>query len=130
MTIDRFANESNRKTKRFNSKYFCPQSEGVDAFNMSWKDENNFLVPPVSLIHKVINKIEHEPSTGVLIVPLWKSATFWALLKPKHKFKRYLKDNLVFESSCLNEGPSGFSILGREKYNGKMIAFRYDTRCF
>ena len=31
-TIDRFASEKNLKTMKFNSKYLCPGTLGVDAF--------------------------------------------------------------------------------------------------
>ena len=34
VTIDRFASDNNKKSIRFNSKYICPWSEGVDAFSV------------------------------------------------------------------------------------------------
>ena len=56
-TIDRFADTKNIKTKRFNSKFYCPCSEGIDAFSYSWEGENNFIVPPVYLISKVLKHV-------------------------------------------------------------------------
>ena len=49
-TIDRFADNFNSKLPRFNSKYWFPGSENVNALAFSWENENNFLVPPVSVI--------------------------------------------------------------------------------
>ncbi len=36
LEVDRFANESNAKLKRFNSHFACPGSEAVDAFSQDW----------------------------------------------------------------------------------------------
>ena len=49
-TIDRFANNVNRKTERFISKFYCPNTEAVNCFTNDWKDERNYLCPPISLI--------------------------------------------------------------------------------
>lgn len=40
--------------ERFNSKYWCPGTEAVDAFSQVWVSENNWLVPPPSYIPRVI----------------------------------------------------------------------------
>ena len=44
--IDRFADVDNRKTLRFNSRFFHPESEGTDAFTQTWTGCSNWLVPP------------------------------------------------------------------------------------
>ena len=46
-TIDRFADNLNTKLPRFNSKYFCPDTSGVDAFTENWAHENNWACPPL-----------------------------------------------------------------------------------
>ena len=53
-TIDRFANIDNKKLGRFNSRFWAPGSEAVDAFSQDWAGENNWLVPPIYLIPSVI----------------------------------------------------------------------------
>ena len=35
-TIDRFANNNNTKLKRFNSKFYFPNTEAVNAFACNW----------------------------------------------------------------------------------------------
>ena len=40
-TIDRFANSWNTQLERFNSRFWAPGSEAVDAFTCTWVDENN-----------------------------------------------------------------------------------------
>ncbi|CAC5418321.1 unnamed protein product [Mytilus coruscus] len=41
--IDRFARVMNNKTKRFNSLFWNPTVEAVDAFTQNWHEENNWL---------------------------------------------------------------------------------------
>ena len=40
-TIDRFASAENKKLERFNSLFWNPGTERVDAFLTSWEYENN-----------------------------------------------------------------------------------------
>ena len=47
-TVDRFATWYNNKCIRFNSRFWNPGSEGVDAFIQNWQGENNRVVPPSS----------------------------------------------------------------------------------
>ena len=54
-TIDRFACSYNAKLSRFNSRFFFqPGTEAVDAFLQNWHFENNWILPPVSQIARVI----------------------------------------------------------------------------
>lgn len=81
-SIDRFATHYNNKCLRFNSKYWCPGTEGVDAFHQFWGDEINWLVPPPILISEVVRKAVLDRASSTLIIPQWKSAPFWPLLFP------------------------------------------------
>ncbi|XP_053378568.1 uncharacterized protein LOC128548167 [Mercenaria mercenaria] len=42
-TYDRFACHYNAKCKKFNSRYWCPGTSGIDAFEHNWVGENNWL---------------------------------------------------------------------------------------
>ena len=46
-TINRFANSVNAQLVRYNSRYWEPGTEAVDAFTCSWADDNNWLCPPI-----------------------------------------------------------------------------------
>ena len=81
-TIDRFACTYNKKTKRFNSRFYQPECEAVDAFTQNWNGENNWLFPPPILIPRVIDHMKTCAAEGTLIVPFWKSSVFWTLLCP------------------------------------------------
>ena len=79
-TIDRFACFYNAKVDRFNSRFFQPGTEAVDAFLQNWSFDNNWLVPPISRIGMVISHMKSRSARGSLVVPLWRSAYFWTLL--------------------------------------------------
>ena len=68
-TIDRFACTYNKKTKRFNSRFYQPKCEAVDAFTHNWNGENNWLFPPPILIPRVLDHMKTCAAEGTLIVP-------------------------------------------------------------
>ena len=76
--IGLLANSHNSKLTRFYSRYWNPGCEGVDAFCYDWVGENNWLVPPVSLVPRVIWHLSHCKAVGTLIVPEWVSSPFLA----------------------------------------------------
>ena len=55
-TFDRFASTYNRKCDKFNIKFWCREASGTDAFKHTWVGENNWLVPPPSVVTSVIKK--------------------------------------------------------------------------
>ena len=67
-TINRFANTDNTKLPRFNSLYWNPGSECIDAFTCNWAQENNWLVPPVAVISKAVNHVVKCKASGTLIL--------------------------------------------------------------
>ena len=73
-TVDRFANSVNNQLVRFNSWYWEPGTEAVDAFTCSWGDENNWLCPPVHLVPRVIRHAQNSSAKGTLIIPQWVSS--------------------------------------------------------
>ena len=98
ISINRFASYINKKTQRFNFKYICPGSEGVNAFPVDWPNENNLLVPPVYSIPKTIKHFMTSEYSAkvVLVCPYWPSTTFWSLLfKVEGDFKSSIKDVFV-----------------------------------
>ena len=97
-TMDRFADDKNCKTKVFNSKHWCLNTDCVDAFSTSWQHENNYLVSPYTSYSKPIKQLRLSKAQGVLVAPFWPSAAFWLLLFnyqskiPSH----FLKDFKIF----------------------------------
>ena len=81
-TIDRFANPSNAQVERFNSRFWIPGAEAVDAFTCDWGEDNDWWCPPVCLVPRVIRHAQNTNAKGTLVVPQWLSSPFWPLLFP------------------------------------------------
>ena len=79
---DLFAHTSNAKAKRFFSYGLCPRTSGVDAFAQDWSDLVAWACPPINLIIPAVKKICVTRMSGILVVPLWRSALFWTTLLP------------------------------------------------
>ena len=69
-----------RQIPRFCSRWLNPSTEAVDAFTVSWREENNWVFPPPFLIAKVISHMHNNHEDGTVIVPLLTSALWWPLL--------------------------------------------------
>ena len=99
-TIDRFASSYNNQVPRFNSRYWNPGTEAVNAFTEEWSLENNWLCPPTYLISRTINKLVRCKAKGTLIIPEWPSAVFWPLVAPGcGSYAAYIKDVHYFNPS-------------------------------
>ena len=82
-TVDRFANVNNRQLEHFNSRFWDPKTEVVDAFTVDWGDNTNWWCPPVGLAPRLIQHACKTKALGTLIVSEWLSAPFWPILFPE-----------------------------------------------
>jgi len=80
-TINSFANCQNAQLPRFNSRYWEPLSEAVDALSHgNWHSENNFVNAPFCLIQKVIDVILDQQAFATVIAPKWQAQTWYSRL--------------------------------------------------
>ena len=91
-SVDRFANYINSKIARFNSRYWNPGAEGVDAFVMDWSGQNNYVCPPICLIPRVLLHMSNCKAQETLIIPLWYSAPFWPMICGEYIFREFVLD--------------------------------------
>ena len=127
-TIDRFASYYNKKTVRFNSRFWNPGSEAIDAFTQNWKGENNWLAPPIHLISRVILQIVHCQAQATLICPEWKSAPFWPLLFPdgtnyRNEIQEIVEFSYPYPLLIQGRGPN--TNLVRNMEYSKLLAIRF-----
>ena len=130
-TIDRFASNINKKLKRYNSKFWNPDSEAIDAFSQNWFGENNWIVPPISLVNRAIKHLLHCKSEGTLIVPRWPSSPFWTMIfKEGLVYHSYVSEVLEFEpkQNFFIHGMNKKSIFGSDTFNSKVLAVRLVAR--
>ena len=91
-TLDPFACSRTAVVPRFCSRHVEPGAEAIDGFSVSWVGETVWLNPPWQLLPRVLAKIAEDGCRGVLILPLWRSQTWfptalslpasWYLLPP------------------------------------------------
>lgn len=118
-TVDRFASHLNNKVPRFNSRYWCPGCEAVDAMSTPWKGELNFLCPPIRMIPAVLRKCQLEEAEAILIAPVWRAQPWFQTLQS------LLVDSPIpiNPKKDLERGPSGrMEPLANPKW--KFAAFR------
>ena len=77
--VDLFADQNNTRAPSFASKFYHPNSIGVDAFSIEWS-QISWVCPPTSLLCKVIKRIRSSPCQGLLIVPNWPASDFYCEL--------------------------------------------------
>jgi Reverse transcriptase (RNA-dependent DNA polymerase) len=76
--VDRFASHACHLLPRYNSLFWDPLTEGVDAFQHSWAGVNNFVHPPFHLIRHVVKKLAAcRPVRCTLVVPDWPSQPWY-----------------------------------------------------
>lgn len=130
-SVDRFASVVNKKISRFNSLFWNPSSEAVDAFTQNWSGENNFLVPPIYSVVRAIKHLVYSKAIGTLIIPRWVSAPYWPFIFKKHmQYQNYVTDVLEF-AECDRiyvKGSSPYCIFGTEKIVSPVLAVRLDAR--
>ena len=128
-TVDRFADCNNCQVLRFNSKYWNPGTEAVDAFTVDWADENNWWCPPIALIPRVLRHASVCKAVGTLIVPCWPSAPFWPLLQPEaESFASFVTavQELPLSEFLILPGLSGAGLFRGQIPNTKVLALRCD----
>ena len=80
-TIDRFAAVHNHQVKRYNSLYWDPNTEAIDALAQNWKQENNFVNPPFWLLPRVLNLIVEQQVEATVIAPVWRGQVWFKQLQ-------------------------------------------------
>jgi len=116
----------NSKTQRFNSKFFCPFTENVDAFSCDWGNEMNWICPPISLIGKSLKHARNCQARGVLFVPVWKSAYYWPLLTPNGiLFYDFIKNYLILEPYFISNQECRNSFTGFPNFRSVALYFDY-----
>ena len=126
-TVDCFASYANTKLPRFYSRFYSPNTLGVDALTHSWEGENCWLVPPVCLITQVIEHLKLCKCVGVLVVPYWPSAIFWpCIINEDRSFRSYIVDFLYVAEGrrVFVHGSNRNSIFGSDKFSSPVLFLR------
>lgn len=126
-SFDRFADCHNKKVVLFNSRFWTPGTEGVDAFAFDWSGHNNWIVPPISLIGKAIKHVQACKAVGTLIVPYWVSSYFWPLLCDLNgQFSKFVTDYIVFDDATdiFVTGKFSKTFFGTDNFKSSVVAIK------
>jgi hypothetical protein len=114
---DCFANSENAKLDIFFSLNYCPKTSGVDAFAYNWKYCGFcwvFTAP--KLIGKAVNHTKNCSAEMVILVPQWKNAYYYPLLKEIDK--KYVKRVMEFDGKNIFEDGSDKSSYFGKNFRG------------
>ena len=128
-SVDRFACCYNAKLPRFNSRFVQPGAEAVDAFTQDWSPENNWLVPPISLIGRVLKHMSDCKALGTLVVPLWKSAYYWPLLSKDGTHLNSFVSHWLYlpnRPDLFVRGKAKNKLFGTKAFKSRCLALRVD----
>ncbi|KAK3097826.1 hypothetical protein FSP39_013568 [Pinctada imbricata] len=128
--VDFFANDRNNKLSTFYSRFWTPNAIGIDAFTADWYGVNGWFVPPPSIVTRVLKYMKQCYAYGTLIVPFWKSASFWPFLYPNGQ--GFIKEIVgVIELPIRKEfyiPGKCTGIFGKSDLPFRMLALRLDCR--
>ena len=74
--IDLFASSLNHQLKSYIAYRPDPRALAVNAFHISWKEYTFYAFPPFCIIQRVLQKINIDQATGLIIVPNWPAQTW------------------------------------------------------
>ena len=78
--IDLFASRLNHQLKPYIAYRPDPGALAVNAFHISWKEDTSYAFPPFCIIQRVLQKINIDQATGIIIIPNWPTQTWWPYL--------------------------------------------------
>ena len=95
-SVDRFASHLSKQLPRFNSRWWNPGCEAVDAFTQDWSEENNWCVPPPSLLGNVLAFLSSTNCHAAVLIPEWPAAPWWPSWKPLGVWHQIVVDQRIF----------------------------------
>ena len=95
--IDCFASRVNCQHWNYVSYRPDPFASHIDAFTINWKDFNNNIFPPFSLVGKVLQKLRTDKATALCVLPYWPTQTWWP-----HMNSMMIKKPIVLQPSTKN----------------------------
>ena len=75
--IDLFASRLNHQLMPYVSYKPDPSAMCINAFTMNWWQHQFYAFPPFSILPKVLQKIREDEATGIVIVPVWPTQSFF-----------------------------------------------------
>ena len=121
-TIDLFADNQNAQCEKFYSRFACPNTAGINAFNFCWFGEVCWITPPPKFALKCVQQLKDSCAQGVLVVPKWKSLHLWPMMD---KFEPFLKGSWDFPGKNFLKNEHEKSVMG-PSFQGAISLLYFD----
>ena len=132
-THDHFATCENRRVgMKFNSRFFSPGTEAVDAFTEDWGgDTDNWLHPPWALVGQTVRHLRACRGVGTIVFPLDTRQPWWPLVATGATgtvWRRGIPARTELPPRVgLTRGPDGAAMPAGMPIIGMRLDFREDT---
>ena len=122
---DFFTSDHSFRMKPHFARFASRESEGVDAFSISWAKGRGYFQPPVGLIWKVVRKADRSRARGIYLVSDWPGSSFYMLIKEKlQEGKMVVKERLRPVMMCPREIGSD-TFRGALKFDLIVLSFEF-----
>jgi hypothetical protein len=75
--IDQFASRIKYQFKPYVAFRPDPEAIAINAFHMTWVQFAFYAFPPFSVIMQVLQKIQEDQASGILVIPYWPTQIWW-----------------------------------------------------
>lgn len=132
-TLDVFSIQETVRVRsgRFMSKFYHQNAIWIDCLSTTWPSNDVIWAhPPPRLVGEAVQQFQESRSRGTLIIPLWRSTSWWPLIYPRgdtHSPATFIKS--VVRLGPASEVMSGITPHPRSNFGSSIIlALRIDCR--
>ena len=79
--VDLFASHLNHQLPLYVSRQPDPGATAVDAFQLDWSQWTSFIHPPVVLLPRILQKVQNDKATALLVAPNWPGQPWYAQIQ-------------------------------------------------
>ena len=123
-SFDRFADQNNKKTALYNSRFYTSDTSGVNAFTQDWVGHLNWVVPPIHLIGRAISYMELLQCQCILVVPIWYSSYFWPQIHNIVTNRSEVVEDYLILGDIYMHYRNKATIFGSDRWTGQSLAVR------
>ena len=80
-TIDRFASSLNAQLPRFNSRFWEPGTEALNAMAQDWSQDHNYINPPWAMLPRILEKVIADQAECTIIAPMFRAQPWFQILQ-------------------------------------------------
>ena len=122
--IDRFAAPHNTTCIRFNALFDSSECEAANAFAQDWHEGTSFVLPDFHVIDRVLDRIERDNATAILVLPEWTYKPWWRRLHSNAWASRIAIADYLPENSLVANAPNREHCFFGERFTSRLLVLR------